>query len=98
MTDPVAFVSVEKQHLVCFRDGLVAAQMPDIDAAIRKHQLSGDCALFRALVPASALAVYVPDDEGRGFQQSLNGSLRHGPHRRCGLFLTAVSASLKAVP
>jgi hypothetical protein len=76
--DPVAFGGVEEQHLVCLGDGLVMPKMPHIDAAIRKHQLGGGRALFRARMRGAALAAHVPDRNGRRSQQILNGKLGHG--------------------
>jgi len=78
MADPVAIARVEEQHLVCLGDGLVTPQVAHIGAPIRKHQLRGARVLFRTRVPEAALAVHVPDCDGRSLQERLNRKLRHG--------------------
>jgi hypothetical protein len=76
MADPVAFHCIEKEHLVRFSDGLVLSDMSDVDASIRKHKLSGNGALFWALISASSSAVRVPYGNGRRFQERVNVKLR----------------------
>src|ERR1700723_3892068 len=76
MADPVAFHCIEKEHLVRFGDGLVLSDMSDVDASIRKHKLSGNGALFWALISASSSAVRVPYGNGRRFQERVNVKLR----------------------
>ena len=76
MADPVTFHCVEKEHLVRFGDGLVLSDMSDVDAAIRKHKLRGNGALFWALISASSSAVRVPYGEGRRLQKRVNVELR----------------------
>jgi len=76
MADPVTFHCIEKEHLVRFGDGLVLSDMSDVDAAIRKHKLRGNGALFWALISASSSAVRVPYDEGRRLQKRVNVKLR----------------------
>ena len=61
MTDAIAFKSIEKQDLVCFGYSLVKANVPDVDAAVGKHQLSSRCALFGAVMAAGTPAVCVPN-------------------------------------
>jgi hypothetical protein len=76
MADPVTFHRIEKEHLVRFGDGLVLSDMSNVDAAIRKHKLRGNGALFWALVSASSSAVCVPYGNGRRFQERVNVKLR----------------------
>src|SRR5580700_4135934 len=77
MAHPITFVGVEKQHLVCLGYGLVVPNMAHVDTAIRKNKFGRGCPLFRTLVPAPALAVDVPNRNGRRFQQKLNGNFRY---------------------
>ena len=76
MADPVTFHRVENEHLIRFGDSLVLADMSNVDAAIRKHKLRGNAALFWALIPANSSAVRVPYGNGRRFQERVNVKLR----------------------
>src|SRR6266853_5561634 len=77
MADAVAFERVEEQYLTRLSHGLVAPQMAHVGAAIGKNQMDSARALLRALVPAAALAVHIPDRDRRGLQQRVNGKFRH---------------------
>jgi hypothetical protein len=76
MADTVVLGGVEKQDLVRLSYGLIMSHMPDVDSTILKHQLRGGGALFATLLPAAALAVRVPDCDGRRFQQRMNDKFR----------------------
>ena len=76
MADPVAFHCIEKEYLIRFGDGLVLSDMPNVDTAIRKHELRGNSALFRALISTSSPAVCIPYGDDRGPQKSVNVKLR----------------------
>ena len=76
MADPVTFHRIEKEHLVRFGDGLVLSDMSDVDAAIRKHKLRSNSALFWAQISTSSSAVRVPYANGRRFQERVNVKLR----------------------
>ena len=77
VTDPVAFESIEEQHLVRFGYGLVMSNVPQVDATIRKDQLRRSRALFGALMPAATPAVCVPNRNSQRIQQRLDVELRH---------------------
>ena len=77
MADPVTFHRIKEEYLVRFSDGLVLSDMPDVDAAIRKHKLGGNGALFWALVSTSSSAVRVPYGNGRRVQERVNVKFRH---------------------
>jgi len=76
MADPVAFHCIEKEYLVGLGDGLVLSDMSDVDAAIRKHSLRGNGALFWALISTSSSAIRVPYGNRRRLQERVNVKLR----------------------
>src|ERR1700730_4205936 len=76
MADTVTFHRIEKEHLVRVGDSLDLSDVSKVDAAIRKHKLGADGALFWALISASSSAVRVPYDNGRRFQERVNVKLR----------------------
>src|SRR5947199_10019358 len=78
MADSIAFGGIEKQHLVGFGYCLVMPNMPNIHTAIGKHQLGGGRALFRALMPASTLALCVPNRNWRACKERRKGHFRYG--------------------
>ena len=65
---------VEKQHLVGLGDGLVIIEAPYVHSPIREPQLRASGALFRALAPARALAVCLPDGDRLRFQERVDGN------------------------
>jgi hypothetical protein len=83
MADSVAFEPVEKQHLIRFGNGLILADMPDIDPTIREHQLRAFCALLRTLVSTGPSAVCISYGDSRRSQKRLNIELKR-------LFIVAV--------
>src|SRR5262245_13145894 len=76
MADPVTFIGIEKQHLVSLGDGLLITEMPYVHAPIRKHQLLASGALLRALAPATALTLCLPDRDRLRFEERVDGELR----------------------
>jgi hypothetical protein len=77
MADPIAFSSIEKEHLIRLGNALVLPEVPHRDPTIRKHHLCGGRAFFVALVPPVALAAHVIDRNGRSVQQRVNREFRH---------------------
>jgi hypothetical protein len=75
MADPVGFGGVEKQNLIGFGDGLVAAQMAGKDAAIGKDQFGGVGAFLRALMLAMPSAADNANRDAGRIQQGADGEV-----------------------
>jgi hypothetical protein len=86
MANSVSFGSVEKEQLVRFGYSLIAAEMANVDAAIRENELGGRSTLIGGLRAASAEAGRVPDGNDRSFKENLNVEFGHPVNFRCGLF------------
>jgi DNA-binding transcriptional ArsR family regulator len=66
MAHPIAFGSIEEQHLVRLSDGLVPSQVPRVDAAVRDHKFRSVRAFLVDRVSAAAPATHVSNrDSGR---------------------------------
>src|SRR5262249_37705525 len=68
VANSVAFAGVKEQRLVGLGYGLLAPNMPHVDAAIWKHQFCSSRELFLTLVTAAAAAVQIPDANDLRFQ------------------------------
>lgn len=78
MANAVGIGGVEKENLVGFSDGLVASEVTNVDAAIRKNHLRCGCGFFRALLAANTAALSVSNGDRGGFEESLNVEFWHG--------------------
>jgi hypothetical protein len=79
---PAAFPTVEEEHLIGFGNGLVPAEMTDVNTAIGKNQVRGASILFGALVPVLAATGDVHECGGRSLEEQLGCELRHGCIRK----------------
>ena len=77
MTDPIAFLCVEEEHLIGFGDGISAAQMTHVYAAIRKNQMRELGPLLGASMIAAGRAANVPKNHGLRAQKGLDQELLH---------------------
>lgn len=77
MTDPIAFLSVEEEHLIGFRDGIIAAQMTHVYAAIRKDQMRELGPLLGPSMIAAGRAADVAKNHGLRAQEGLDQELLH---------------------
>jgi hypothetical protein len=78
VADVIAFLCIEEDDLVRFRNRLASPHMVDIDAAIGKHHMRGSDGFLCAPVPASPMAHDIPDGRGVGDQQGLGCEFGHG--------------------
>ena len=77
VADLVALPRIEEQHVVGIRDGLVVADMPQVDPAVRENQMRRRGALLRAAVAAGAQAMHVPHRHGAGVEQPGDLEIAH---------------------
>jgi hypothetical protein len=77
MTDPIGFVFIEQDDLVCFRDGLCTADVTHVDPTVREDQTRHGDALLSALVLACPLARHVPYVHRGGHQDGVCVEVSH---------------------
>jgi len=75
VTDPIAFLFVEEKHLIRFGDGIIAAQMTHVYAAVRKDQMGDLGPLFGASMLAPGRAEDVPKNHGLRAQEGSDRKL-----------------------
>jgi hypothetical protein len=68
---------LKNRDLVGVGDGGVAADVPDVHAAVGKHDAGRMSALDGAIVAASARAQHIAGDDSRCVQQTVNLDHRH---------------------
>src|SRR5262249_5054333 len=71
VTDPVAFILVEKQHLVGLGDRILTADVTDVCASIGKHEVGRSSTFLCALVSAFATTDHVAKADGGGLDEKL---------------------------
>lgn len=77
MADLVALMRIEEQHLVAFRNCVVAPDMAHEDAAIGKDQMGGERAFLATTMPALAGADDVAHQDDLAVEQLADRELQH---------------------
>jgi hypothetical protein len=75
MTDLIALAGVEEKYVVRIGYGLIAADMPHVNAAIGEHEMCGRGAFFDAALTARTGAAEVSQRDGIRIQQMVDFEL-----------------------
>src|SRR6202044_152223 len=78
MTDLIAFAGVKEKYVVGVCHSLIAADVPQVNAAIWKNEMRGRHAFFRTAMAASTAAADVSQRHRIGIQQMVDFELGHG--------------------
>jgi Homocysteine S-methyltransferase len=80
MADLITFAGIEEKYVVGICDSLIAADVPHVNAAIRKYKMRGRNTLFHASMPALAAAADVSQHHGLRVEQVRDFECRWGRH------------------